>query len=69
MDLTKENKNHIDNLSYEQLLRHWRFAALGDPWFQGETGDYWNKRMKDLRSKPGGDARHVSSSKAIGWEK
>ena len=53
MDLTKENKKHIDGLSYEQLLSEWRFAPSGSPWFQGETGDYWgtvmNKRKKELK--------------------
>ena len=68
MDLTKENKEHIDNLSYRQLLSHWRFARIGDPWFQGETGDYWSKRMNELRRQPGGDALHVATSKALGWD-
>ena len=33
------NKRHIDNLTYGQLLSRWRFAPIGDPWFQGETGE------------------------------
>jgi hypothetical protein len=66
MDLTAENKAHIDNLSYEGLLRHWRFAPLGDPWFQGETAAYWSKRMSELRAQ---GADHVGASKKIGWEK
>lgn len=69
MDLTNENKSYIDNLSYEQLLSKWRFAPVGDPWFQGETGDYWGERMKELRSQPGGTQKHVSASKRIGWSK
>ena len=48
MKLTPD-KAYIDSLSYEQLLSKWRFAPIGDPWFQGETGDYWGKRMKELR--------------------
>ena len=36
MDLTAENKAHIDGLSYEGLLSRWRFAPVGDPWFMGE---------------------------------
>lgn len=64
MELTAENKTHIDGLSYEGLLRHWRNAPAGDPWFQGETGDYWDERMKELRAK---GADHVGSSKRIGW--
>ncbi|MHA1867544.1 MAG: hypothetical protein ACTSXD_05710 [Candidatus Heimdallarchaeaceae archaeon] len=66
MDLTPENKKHIDNMSYESLLSQWRNAPVGNPWFQGETGEYWGDRMKELRSQPGGNARHVSASKSIG---
>lgn len=65
MDLTPENKAHIDAMSYEELLRHWRFAPLGDPWFQGETGEYWSKRMHELREKD--PTEHVAASKKIGW--
>jgi len=65
MDLTPENKKHIDSLTYEALLGHWRFAAVGDPWFRGETGQYWSKRMKELRD---GGAKHVEASKTLGWE-
>ena len=68
MDLTPENKKHIDEMSYEGLLGHWRFAPVGDPWFQGETGQYWKDRMRELRQQPGGQERHVSASKTIGWD-
>ena len=65
MELTIENKAAIDEMTYEQLLRRWRFSPSGDPWFQGETGEYWSKRMKELRQKnPSG---HVAASKRIGW--
>ena len=67
MKLTKENKDHIDSLSYEQLLSRWRFAPVGDNWFQGETGKYWGERMNELRNLPGGNDKHVSASKSIGW--
>lgn len=67
MQLTDKNKQYIDSLSYQGLLSYWRFAPVGDPWFQGETGEYWGKRMAELRNAPGGDALHVSTSKQIGW--
>lgn len=51
MELTEENKKEIYSKSYSELLSRWRFAPLGDRWFQGETGDYWAKRMKELREK------------------
>lgn len=65
MDLTPENKAYIDKLNYEELLRRWRFAPAGDEWFQGETGNYWFKRMKELREQ---GADHVGASKRIGWD-
>ena len=68
MDLTPENKKEIDSKSYEALLSKVRYAPIGDLWFQGETGDYWCKRMTELRSTPGGDAMHTAASKSIGWE-
>jgi hypothetical protein len=59
MQLTEENKKYIDSMSYEELLRIWRFAPTGSEWFQTETGEYWSKRMQDLKSKPGGKRLHV----------
>jgi len=67
MDLTPENKAYIDNMDYESLLSQWRYAPIGDRWFQGETGTYWGKRMTELRSKPGGTSEHVRASKSVGW--
>ena len=68
MDLTEENKKCIDNMCYSSLLSRWRNAPIGDPWFQGETGTYWGKRMSELRAEPGGNARHIKASKSIGWD-
>lgn len=66
MKLTPENKAAIDARSYESLLERVRFAPIGDPWFQDETGQYWLERMKQLRES---GADHVGASKSIGWEK
>ena len=66
MKLTEKNKDHIDSLSYEELLSHWRYAPIGDQWFQGETGDYWGKRMAELRAA---GAAHAATSKGIGWDR
>jgi len=68
MDLTPKNKEHIDNMIYEGLLSKWRYAPVGDPWFQGETGKYWGDRMRELREQPGGNEKHVTASKRIGWD-
>ena len=67
--MTDEMKARIDGMSYGELLRKWRFAPVGDPMFQGEAGDYFGERMKELRSRPGGDEKHVSASKSIGWDR
>lgn len=64
MDLTPDRKAKIDSMAYESLLYRWRFAPVGDPWLQGETGEYWGKRMKELREQ---GANHVLASKNIGW--
>ena len=68
MELTPENKSIIDNKSYEELLSGVRFAPIGDPWFQGETGKYWGERMSEMRKEEGGNERHVKASKSIGWD-
>lgn len=67
MKLTPKRKAAIDGMSYLQLLERWRFASIGDPWFQGETGEYWGKRMSELRKQD--EAAHVAASKTLGWDK
>ena len=69
MKMTNEMKSHIDGLSYESLLYKWRFATIGDPMMQDETGAYWGERMKYLRSLPGGDEENARASQSIGWER
>lgn len=67
MKLTPKNKEYIDSLSYYSLLSLWRFAPVGDPWFQDETGKYWSERMTKLRNLHCGQDTHVSASKTMGW--
>ena len=67
MKLTTELKAAIDELPYEEMLRRWRFTPSGDPVFEGESAEYFGKRMAELRAQPGGNDRHVSASKSIGW--
>jgi len=66
MNLGPRTKSHIDSLSHFDLLKGLRFAAAGDPWFQSETGRYWIKRLKQLRTK--NPAAAVADSKSIGWD-
>jgi hypothetical protein len=67
MKLTEANKSRIDNMSMYGLLEKIRFASVGDPWFQGETGDYILKRYSELRDK--NPDEHVRNSKDLGWTK
>jgi len=62
----EEMKKWIDGASYRQLLSKWRFAPAGNPFFQGEVGDYYSEVMARKRSEVG-DAEHVAASKSIGW--
>jgi len=69
-------KQWIDNASYEELLRRWRFAPMGDPLFQGGVGDYYLKRMRekeqamDATERLGGPADNpAAASKRVGWDR
>lgn len=62
----EEIKAWIDNASYEDLLRKWRFTPTGSPFFQGEMGNYYQVVMARKR-QAAGEAEHVRASKAIGW--
>lgn len=48
--MTPEQKSWIDNASYDQLLEKWRFAPVGDPFFQGDTGEYYSDVMRQKRA-------------------
>lgn len=63
----KERKKWIDNASYEELLRRWRFAPTGSPWFQGEIGRYYEQVMMKKKAEVG-DEQHAAISKKIGWK-
>jgi hypothetical protein len=65
--MTDEQRRWIDSASYESLLSRWRSAPVGDPMFQGDTGDYYARVMAEKR-KQVGQAEHVRASKAIGWD-
>lgn len=67
MELTPEVKATIDKKSLYELMKHWRFAPIGDPWLQGEVGQYWGQRIGQLRAE-NNDA-YVQTSKAIGWDR
>jgi len=61
-------KEQIDNMDYESMLRLWRFSPAGHSLFQGESGEYFSKNMKEKRDKLPNE-EHPIISKRIGWEK
>jgi len=61
-------KQYIDSCTYEQLLRRWRFAEIGDPYFQGEVGKYYQQVMNEKAEEIGKKACS-KASKDIGWDK
>lgn len=66
-EIPRDLKAWIDGASYEQLLDKWRNAPTGSPYFQGETGEYYQEVMFRKRAEVGG-AAHVAASKRIGWD-
>lgn len=59
--MTNEQKKKIDSMTQMELCSKWRFAKVGDPLLQGDTGDYFSKVMKEK----GGFTSEIS--KALGW--
>ncbi len=65
--MNEATKKWIDDASYETLLAKWRYAPSGDPMFQGENGDYYQRVMNE---KGAGLTNEEKSraSKNIGWD-
>ena len=63
--MTTKQKSWIDNASLVELLRKWRHSPAGGEMFQGETGEYYSKRMFGLRDAD--PAAWVAASKEVGW--
>lgn len=64
MKLTHDLKTEIDKKSMVELLERVRNAPIGDSMFQGESGDYWLKRLSELRVTKG-PAVWTAASKSI----
>lgn len=56
----------ISNAAYAELFSKWRFEPLGSPWFQGEVGAHFARRLSDLSSEISAEER-VNQSKRLGW--
>lgn len=64
--MTEEQKNWIDNSTFEQLFAHRRFAPAGDPIFRNkEASEYFARRMTEKEIEEGVD--RVAISKRIGF--
>ena len=47
IEMTPEEKQTIDNMSHYELCSRWRFGGAGDTLFQGDTGVYFSKVLKE----------------------
>jgi hypothetical protein len=64
-ELTPARKAQIDNMTLEDLLRHWRFAPVGAFEMGDPTSDYFANRMYELKSEQPG--AWTAASKRLGW--
>ena len=46
-EMTPELKAEIDNMTQEEMARHWRFDPSGSKYFMGEVGEYFSKVFKE----------------------
>lgn len=58
--------NWIDNADYKDLLRKWRFAPAGDPFFQNNMGIYYAANL-GLKAQTLTEEQKAAISKDIGW--
>ena len=65
MILTPELKAEIDSHDVYTLLYRVRFAPMGAEIFQGESGEYWMKRLAEVRAQD--PAAYTAASKRMGW--
>jgi len=56
--MTDEQKKQIDSMTQYELCQKWRFAPIGDPLLQRDTGDYFSKALKEK----GGFTPEISKS-------
>ena len=62
--MTEQEKATIDGMTQREMAERWRFAAVGDPLFQGDTGQYFKQVFFE---KKGGFTPAIS--KSIGLER
>lgn len=57
--------NWINRASLEDLLRRWRFSALGDPFFVGDVGARFSIVLFSKRDED--PEAWIAASKKVGW--
>lgn len=63
-----KTKAIIDAMSYKEMLKTYRFAEAGNPWFVGDVGTYFMTTMQRKKMALS-ESERVAISKAIGWGK
>jgi hypothetical protein len=58
-------KDELMAMSYEEMLRLWRFAKVGDPRFVGKSGKTFSDIMRRKREADIEGA--IKISKIVGW--
>ena len=64
--MTDDQKKWIDNATYEELLRKWRFEPIGSSWFVSDTGTYFSLVFSRKKAELT-EAERVAASKRVGW--
>jgi hypothetical protein len=59
--VTANQKEQIDKMTQFEMAYMWRFAKLGEPLLQGDTGDYFVEVFKEK----GGMTPEIS--RLLGW--
>lgn len=68
MNTIEEKLEWIATASYEELLRRWRWEPIGSPWFKGELGPAFRKRMQQLRESMS-ISECVEVSRRVSWDR
>lgn len=63
--MNNNDTSQIQNASIYELLKVQRFAPIGDPKFQGKSGELITKRLQELRNL--NPEEYVNASKMLGW--
>lgn len=64
MSIPEDVKIEIDNMSYYDLLKKWRFAPSGDPILSGKMYQYFTDAMGEKREK---EDDPTEISRLVGW--